>query len=158
MGGGIRWRRAGDTDTARRLTTAVLAGCVPVVICDWCKLPFEAYLPYDDFVVQVPTSALLSGALDLIAYLEAIPAARVRAMQATLLRVRHHFLPTAGAPQPGDLLDMVVQEMRDAGMFLRHYRRWARLRWADSFAFNLVIDRYSGNLSYASVNGTIPTL
>ena len=145
---------AGDTDTSRRLTSSILAGCLPVIVCDWCKLPFEGAVSYDDFVLQFPTLWFLENRIDLVEHLEAIPAARVRQMQEALLRARRHFQLTYGPPEPDDMLDMIVREMRDFAVFNRHFRRWARYRWADQFAYNLEIDRYTGSLSFAAVNGT----
>eukprot|EP00897_Mesotaenium_endlicherianum_P002809 jgi/Mesen1/2556/ME000162S01686 len=47
---------AGDTPSSSRLSAAMLAGCVPVIVSNDYELPFEGGLDYTRFAVIVPES------------------------------------------------------------------------------------------------------
>jgi hypothetical protein len=113
---------AGDALSSRRPTSAALAGCIPVMICDLCLYAFENLIDYNSFAVFVHEDDVINGKLFEI--LKKIPPERVRQMQANLAKVRAHFRYTDGPPKPGDALDMLVKELEVRGSIFRQYRRW----------------------------------
>eukprot|EP00759_Apiculatamorpha_spiralis_P021524 PhF_6_TR26270/c0_g1_i3/m.37605 len=54
---------AGDGLSSRRPTTAILAGCIPVLICDLCLYAFENVLDYSTFAVFVKEDDVIEGKL-----------------------------------------------------------------------------------------------
>jgi hypothetical protein len=54
---------AGDALSSRRPTSAILAGCIPVLICDLCLYAWEGSIDYESFAVFVPESEVISGNL-----------------------------------------------------------------------------------------------
>ena len=120
---------AGDALSSRRPTSAVLAGCIPVLICDLCLYAFEDTLDYSTFSVFVSEEDVLEGRL--MAVLEAISPEAIRRMQQNLARVRHRFVYNiSGPPSEGDALDSMVGQLAVRGRVLRSYRRW----WAANHA------------------------
>ncbi|KAH9584104.1 Exostosin [Trypanosoma melophagium] len=139
---------AGDALSSRRPTSAVLAGCIPVIICDLCIMPFESIIDYRKFAVFLPEDIVIAGRM--IETLQKIPKEKIKAMQRELYRVRSRFLYTTsnitttttittnmnintsnndvetdvGKVQPNDALDTLVQELALRGALLRQYRRW----------------------------------
>ncbi|CUG92349.1 glucuronoxylan glucuronosyltransferase f8h-like, putative [Bodo saltans] len=114
---------AGDALSSRRPTSAILANCIPVLICDLCLYAFENLIDYDTFAVFVSEDDVISGKL--LERLESIPQARIEQMQRNLLAVRHHFVyNVTGPPRQGDALDTLVTQLSLRGSILRQYRRW----------------------------------
>jgi len=114
---------AGDALSSRRPTSAVLAGCIPVLICDLCLYPFENFIDYSTFAVFVHEEDVINGKLFDI--LRKIPAERIKAMQANLRKVRSYFeYRTDGPPRPGDALDALARQLVLRGSLYRQYRRW----------------------------------
>ena len=117
---------AGDALSSRRPTSAVLAGCIPVLICDLCLYAWESTLDYSSFAVFIPEADVMAGKL--VATLKAIAAnaTHQRLLRENLLQVRRHFVYHEGAPQPGDALDMLAGELERRGTLQRQFRRWYR--------------------------------
>ena len=69
------------------ISSAVFAGCVPVIIMDGIELPFENVLHYPSFSVRIAEADVDA----LPAILRAIPPARVAQLQAGLALVRPRF-------------------------------------------------------------------
>lgn len=114
---------AGDALSSRRPVSAVLAGCIPVLICDLCLYAFENLVDYQSFAVFVHEEDVIEGKL--MEILRKIPAERVRAMQRNLANVRHHFTyQLSGPPRAGDALDLLAQQLVLRGSLYRQYRRW----------------------------------
>jgi hypothetical protein len=114
---------AGDALSSRRPTSAVLAGCIPVLVCDLCLYAWENFIDYRAFAVFVAEEDVIAGRL--FSILRSIPSSRVREMQANLASVRRHFVyNTTHGPAEGDALDMLVRELSVRGSMLRQYRRW----------------------------------
>ena len=76
------------------ISSAVLAGCVPVIVMDGIDLPFENVLHYPAFSVRVAEADLPQ----LPRILRAIPPDRVAELQANLRRVRSRFTYASMAP------------------------------------------------------------
>ena len=113
----------GDSLSSRRPTSAVLAGCIPVLICDLCLYPHENLVEYSDFAVFVSEEDVMDGKLFQI--LRGIPAERIAAMRRALNEVAPRFRYTVdGPPRPGDALDTLVEQLQLRGMLDRQYRRW----------------------------------
>jgi hypothetical protein len=117
----------GDSKTARRLFSAILAGSIPVrlrrpkqcdplnglqvIICDSCILPYSTFLDWSTFTVRVPERRLLQDpSFNLGMFLRAIPDWKVLDLQQNLKAVRRHFMwPKPGERcVPGDAMDMMV--------------------------------------------------
>lgn len=114
----------GDALSSRRPTQAVLAGCIPVLICDLCLYAWENFIDYASFAVFVPEDAVMNGKLFDI--LRAISPARIEEMQRNLNQVRKHFVFHSGVPEEGDALDMIVKQLELRGLIYRQHRRWFR--------------------------------
>ena len=71
-----------------RFNEALLAGSIPVLLADDYILPFADRIRWDDYCVVVPESQ----ALAVVEVLRALPAERVAAMQAAILRDRALFM------------------------------------------------------------------
>ncbi|KEG07511.1 putative xyloglucan galactosyltransferase KATAMARI1-like [Trypanosoma grayi] len=113
---------AGDALSSRRPTSAVLAGCIPVIMCDLCIMPFEGVVGYSRFAVFIPEDVVIAGRM--METLRSIPARQVRHMQKELRRVRSRFTYNADGLKPNDALDTLVQELALRGALLRQYKRW----------------------------------
>lgn len=114
---------AGDALSSRRPTSAVLAGCIPVLICDLCVYAWEQLIDYGSFAVFMKEEDVLNGRM--MAILEAIPQEEIRVMQKNLVVVRRRFeYRIDGPPVEGDALDSLVSELSLRGRKLRSYRRW----------------------------------
>jgi hypothetical protein len=114
---------AGDALSSRRPTSAVLANCIPVLICDLCLYAFENLIDYNSFAVFLSEDDVIAGRL--IEKLQSIPQEKIESMQRNLLKVRSHFVyNTTSPPQRGDALDTLVQQLALRGSILRQYRRW----------------------------------
>jgi hypothetical protein len=61
----------------RRITQAIIMGCIPVIIQDHVQMPFESWLPYDEFSVRVNEG----DAANLDSILKHISTEQVKAMQ-----------------------------------------------------------------------------
>ena len=114
---------AGDSLSSRRPTSAILAGCIPVLICDLCLYPWENMIDYRQFAVFLSEADIMDGKLFTV--LRAIPPEEIRRLQMGLQAVRTHFrYPIDGNLVPGDALDMLVWELELRGLMHRQYRRW----------------------------------
>eukprot|EP01065_Artemidia_motanka_P021603 TRINITY_DN25843_c0_g1_i1.p1 TRINITY_DN25843_c0_g1~~TRINITY_DN25843_c0_g1_i1.p1 ORF type:complete len:522 (+),score=110.07 TRINITY_DN25843_c0_g1_i1:27-1568(+) len=114
---------AGDGLSSRRPTSAVLAGCIPVLVCDLCLYAFENLLNYSSFAVFVKEDDVMAGRM--VSQLRAIPREEIRRKQQALVEVRQHFTyNTEGPPRAGDALDLLVKQLSLRGSILRSYRRW----------------------------------
>ena len=69
------------------ISSAVFAGCVPVIVMDGIQMPFENVLDYSAFAVRIAEADVPR----LPAILRAIPRARIAALQAGLAQVRSRF-------------------------------------------------------------------
>eukprot|EP00756_Hemistasia_phaeocysticola_P045052 Hpha_TRINITY_DN18821_c0_g1::TRINITY_DN18821_c0_g1_i1::g.26308::m.26308 len=131
---------AGDGLSSRRPTSAVLAGCIPVLVCDLCLYAFENLLNYSSFAVFMPEDDVIGGRM--IDKLRSIPPEEIREKQRNLLRVRRHFTyNTSGPPLPGDALDLLVRQLSLRGSILRSYRRW----WSSNRQLSSHIKDYPEN-------------
>lgn len=117
---------AGDALSSRRPTSAILAGCIPVLICDLCLYAWESTLDYSAFAVFVPEHEVISGNLVKILQCIAANSTRMSTLRENLAKVRRHFVYHRGVPQEGDALDMLTKELATRGALMRQYRRWFR--------------------------------
>ena len=82
----------GDTRSSKRLVSAIMALCVPVVISDGYPLPLSATVDYAAFVISLPEWQLFDAEFRLVEFLKAISAQRLQRMQAALLVARRQLL------------------------------------------------------------------
>lgn len=54
----------GDTASSSRFFATIRAGCIPVIISDFLKLPFDSIIDYSKFVIKFPES--IQGNVDLL--------------------------------------------------------------------------------------------
>ena len=121
---------AGDALSSRRPTSAVLAGCIPVLICDLCLYAWEGQIDYSAFSIFIPESEVIAG--NLVPILKKIYAnsTHVQLLRDNLNLVRKHFVYHEGKPHEGDALDMLAKELERRGMLMRQYRRWFQMNGA----------------------------
>ena len=81
----------GDSFTAKRLFTAVLSLCVPILVYpERHPLPFRGDVDWEAFTLRVPQGpqGLLSGKVDLVALARGVPPTRLREMQLAMWKHR----------------------------------------------------------------------
>jgi len=100
----------GDTPSSRRLYDSVVAGCIPVLIADDMKLPYQSVLDWDSFMVRVSEADALRDPAAIADRLEALPDETVSRMQAALGDARASMLYGAGGATA--VLREVQQELR----------------------------------------------
>eukprot|EP00759_Apiculatamorpha_spiralis_P002338 PhF_6_TR10859/c0_g1_i1/m.17589 len=98
----------GSSLNTRRLTDAVLCGCIPVLICDVCTYPFENSLTYSKFSVRIPDK----DATRVVQILKAIPKEQVEAMRTELKAVRPYFITPLLKCGESSMVDGILREMK----------------------------------------------
>lgn len=99
----------GDSYSSRRLFSLLFAGTIPVIICDFCMLPYQDMLDYSKFVVFLPESEVLDNPdYDIFDVLDAIPQSELDRLRHNGRIVKKHFVFHEGKPLPGDAFDMMV--------------------------------------------------
>lgn len=121
---------AGDALSSRRPTSAVLAGCIPVLICDLCLYAWEGQIDYSAFSIFVPESEVISGNLMSILKKAYANSTYIHMLRDNLNLVRGHFVYHEGSPREGDALDMLAKELERRGALMRQYRRWFQMNGA----------------------------
>ena len=95
----------GDTQSTRKFSEAILAGCVPVLIADMPEWPFARRLRYTDFSYEFDWRLALRHPTRVVEALLRVSPAELAAKQAALARVRKHFLYHADARKAGATRD-----------------------------------------------------
>lgn len=111
----------GDTESARRTFSLIEAGVIPVIVCDYCIMPYEDILNWRDFAVFMNSSFIAQT--DPIQYLKNISAASVKQMQDNLA-VARHVLSYNNPIRPGDAIDSLVAAFRNHGCRIKRFKRW----------------------------------
>ena len=103
----------GDTASSRRVYEAIATGCIPVIIADDLALPFAKRLKYDEFSVRITERYALKEPMQMLQHLRAMPAAKVRRMQAKILEARVHFIWHTDPSRPS-AVDQILMDLCDA--------------------------------------------
>jgi hypothetical protein len=111
----------GDSESARRTFRLIEAGVIPVIVCDYCIMPFEDILNWRDFAVFMNSSFIAQS--DPVQFLKNISAASVKRMQDNLA-VARHVLSYNDPIRPGDVIDSLVTAFRNHGCRIRRFKRW----------------------------------
>lgn len=99
----------GDSYSSRRLFSLLFAGTIPVIICDYCMLPYQDMLDYSKFAIFLPESEVLDNPdYDIFDVLDSIPQEELDRLRKNGRIVKKHFVFHEGKPQPGDAFDMMV--------------------------------------------------
>lgn len=107
-----------------RLVEAILHGCIPVLIADTYWPPLRCFVDWRRFSVRVAEAE----AANVAHMLAEVPAARVQAMHAELLRVRHLFAFQLHAEQrTSDAFDVLLLEAWLRGTQCGRAESFARL-------------------------------
>ena len=99
----------GDTAASKRLMTAVLAGCVPLVCSDHYALPFSSQINWSRTVLRVPEA----GCIDAIG--QTLPHVSIREwarLQVHLLVAAKHFRYDQASPGRSPLIESMLHEMQ----------------------------------------------
>ena len=96
-----------------RVYESIAAGCIPVIIADKLKLPFESRLAYKDFTIRLSESEALAKPMKLLRLLRSMPKERIAKMQAALLRARPSFLWHTDPSRPS-AVDQILVDMCEA--------------------------------------------
>ena len=115
----------GDSHSARRTYTLINCGTIPVLLCDYCELPWEWHFRYEEFMVFIPEAEVMAG--NLMRILRSIPSRRIAAMQEKLLEVRHSFNFSSADTSPRSTVDLALADVALRTMPLRRYRRLSRV-------------------------------
>lgn len=142
---------AGDDDSSRRIFTAILAGCLPVVLSPWVVLPFESLMEWSEFAifpedildsdVESRDSYSADELKELFGALVRMPDKEIRRRRVALNCVRDHFVygrpafgnstgknpgGTSGHVRSGDAVDTIALELANRALVQRGLRRWVR--------------------------------
>lgn len=99
----------GDSYSSRRLFSLLFAGTIPVIICDYCMLPYQDMLDYSKFAIFLPESEVLDNPdYDIFDVLDSIPQKELDRLRRNGRIAKKHFIFHEGKPQPGDAFDMMV--------------------------------------------------
>lgn len=121
----------GTSRSSRRTVSAVLAGCIPVLMHprDFQRLPFEEVLDWDRIILlppapvitryksadQAPSGAVAIGGSywgqALVPWLRSISREEIVERQRAMDVARRHLVYHTGPPIPGDAVDVVVMAM-----------------------------------------------
>lgn len=83
---------AGDECVSSRLYTAIAAGCLPVVICDWLRGAFDWAARYGAFWIKVPRVQFLKDPASVLEVLRSMPPAEEARRRALLDAARADVL------------------------------------------------------------------
>ena len=107
----------GDSYTTKRLFTAVLSMCIPIIISDRIQLPFPDAIPWTDMVLQVPEDDIRLGKVDIVKFAQEVPPARVLRLQHALWSARPKV--EYAARRAGDATDLMIDELQQARSCMR---------------------------------------
>lgn len=96
-----------------RIYESVITGCIPVIIGDGIRLPFDWEMDWRDFSIKIPEWRIKKGQLRQI--LASIPVERIKMKQAALAKVRKSvaYLSTGtGDPRAPDAFGYLARELR----------------------------------------------
>lgn len=82
----------GDTSSSKRVYEALAAGCIPVIVSDALKLPFERQLDWTRLSVRLDEKTVAAAPHAVVRQLRRMPAAVVTDMQRYLQAHRQAFL------------------------------------------------------------------
>lgn len=113
----------GDSLSARRSTSYMFAGVIPVIICDHCILPLENLINYDEFCIFIREEKLNDPEFDLIGLLESYTEDQIKEMRAKMKKVLIHLTFHQNSIIPGDAIDTTVYQMSLFDAQMKTYRR-----------------------------------
>ena len=82
----------GDTASAKRLYESIAAGCIPIIISDKLKLPFQRQMSWSSMSLRYTEREVSADPKRVLRDVQAMPPARVDEMRRNLMAVRHMFL------------------------------------------------------------------
>ena len=78
----------GDVYTSKRLFTAILSLCIPIIISDRIQLPYTGALRWESFSLRLDEDQVINKTVDVVAFAQSIPARRVLELQRALWHAR----------------------------------------------------------------------
>jgi len=81
----------GDNEATKKFAESIVSGCLPVLIADLPRLPFDRRLDYSSISYEFDWRQASTYPNELVDYLLTRPLAEVTAKQRALMRVRRHF-------------------------------------------------------------------
>jgi hypothetical protein len=112
----------GDSDDTLRLFSAILSGCIPVIVSDWIILPFEDVIPYDSFAFFLAEKdvALLPELL------HSMPEEEIFFRHLQLLRHREGILYRRNLTdiRPREAIDNIVRALKKRTMLAQELLPW----------------------------------
>jgi hypothetical protein len=125
---------AKDISASRRLTDAIVHGCIPVFVGPpFHELPFDNYFDYSEFSMSFllqswpqylspehrgsghfhapPNTVLIQNASSIMGHLRAVPMKRIQEMQATLALVRSYFMFEPRLPGKPCAFDLILHHL-----------------------------------------------
>lgn len=82
----------GDTASSKRMYEALAAGCIPVIVADRLRLPFERQLDWTRLSMRFTEAEARNAPLSILTALRNVSHDRIRAMQAYVSEKRDAFL------------------------------------------------------------------
>ena len=110
----------GDVYSTKRLFTVIQALCIPIIVSDRLRLPFERRLNWTSFSLKVPERDILSQRVDIVAYAQSVPATRILELQRALWDVQPLLTFSPGDDSsPADATSMMLSELHNAKSCVR---------------------------------------
>jgi len=100
----------GDSAATKRFYSALVAGCVPVIISNHLPLPFSPLLHYTNFSIRIREERLMNPHHSLRNFLRVIPRPRLQKLQQTLDCAREALVYSRGCIPPWRMTDSDWQE------------------------------------------------
>ncbi|GKV02585.1 hypothetical protein SLEP1_g15007 [Rubroshorea leprosula] len=89
-----------------RVVSAIVTGCVPVIISDYYALPFSDVLRWDKFSIHIPSAKIP----EIKTILKRIPMKKYLKMRERVKQVQRHFIINRPA-QPFDMFHMILHSV-----------------------------------------------
>ena len=99
----------GDTESTRKLSEAMLAGCVPVLIADMPAWPFARRLDYSKFSFEFDWRAASADPGRVVDTLLRVPRADIETKRREVLRVRDLFFFHDHPSRPGAVSQLIAE-------------------------------------------------
>lgn len=82
----------GDTASAKRLYESIAAGCIPIIISDKLRLPYQRQIEWSAFSLRYSERVVAADPHQVLRDVQAMPAEQIEQMRRNVLAVRPMFL------------------------------------------------------------------
>ena len=126
----------GDTPSTRKLSEAVLAGCVPILIADMPSWPFDRRLNYSSFAYEFDYRAAILHPLSVVDFLLRVSPAELAAKRVALANAASSFVYHTDTHTAGATAELIADMCNHT-----HRRRRARRSLDEVYAARPMLGR-----------------